>query len=226
MCPLEKLTALLDHGIAPLGQIFTPAQCQEMIKTYDTGRFRSHIHMARYNFGRGDYKYYAYPLPEAIQSLRENLYAQLVPLARLWADRTGTRGLTFPDQHSMFIRHCHTQGQKRPTPLILKYQTGDYNCLHQDLYGALYFPFQVVIQLNRPGHDFSGGEFILTETRPRRQTRAQVVPLAQGEAAVFAVNYRPEKSARGYARVTLRHGVSPLRWGTRHALGIIFHDGK
>jgi len=223
---IDLTDELVEGGFATTGPLLKARQCRSLIEGYETAQYRSHIHMARYNFGRGEYKYFAYPLPELMQNLRQGFYEKLVPAARLWAEQLSMTQKVFPVQHEAFLEKCHGANQKRPTPLILKYGAGDYNCLHQDLYGALYFPFQVVFMLSNPKVDFSGGEFIITETRPRMQSKAHVIPLQQGEAAIFAVNYRPRQSSRGYSRTTLRHGVSKVRTGHRHALGLIFHDAK
>jgi len=217
---------LAETGFTTTDRLLDDNQCAALIEGYDKPLYRSHIHMARYNFGRGEYKYFAYPLPSLIQNLRTAFYENLVPAAELWADRLDMPTRNYPAQHEQFLSRCHDLNQKRPTPLILKYGPEDYNCLHQDLYGDLYFPFQVVLMLNDPGMDFSGGEFIITETRPRMQSKANVIPMQKGTAAIFAVNYCPRKSVRGYSRTTLRHGVSKVTKGRRHALGIIFHDAK
>jgi hypothetical protein len=185
--------------------------------------FRSRVVMARHGFGRGEYKYFDYPLPAMIGRLRTSLYAKLAPIANRWHAAMGM-DVRFPDLHSEFIDRCHAAGQIRPTPLLLQYGEGDYNCLHQDLYGEHVFPLQVVILLSQPGRDFSGGEFVMTEQRPRMQTRAQVVPLGQGDAVVMAVHQRPVTGTRGTYRVNMRHGVSEVRSGHRHTAGIVFHD--
>ncbi len=218
--------ALVEHGFATTGRLLDDEQCQLLIAGYETAEYRNHIKMARYNFGRGEYKYFSYPLPPLVQDLRMRLYDRLVPAARIWAERLNMNNHYFPANHIDFLKTCHDGGQMRPTPLILKYGPEDYNCLHQDLYGALYFPFQAVILLSEPEVDFSGGEFIITETRPRMQSRAHVIPLKKGEAAIFAVNYRPRKTVKGYSRTSLRHGVSKVRTGNRYTLGIILHDAK
>jgi hypothetical protein len=189
----------------------------------DDARFRSHIHMARHGFGRGEYKYFAYPLPDLIAQTRGALYPPLADIANRWNQALGI-DVTFPTDHAAFLERCHAAGQMRPTPLLLQYKTGDYNCLHQDLYGAHVFPLQVAILLSEPERDFTGGAFVLTEQRPRMQSRASVVPLKQGDAVVFAVHHRPVHGTRGTYRVNLRHGVSEILSGQRHTLGIIFHD--
>jgi hypothetical protein len=185
--------------------------------------FRSRVVMARHNFGRGEYKYFAAPLPDLVAELRQRLYAQLAPVANAWHQRLG-RSDRLPLELAGFTERCHAAGQCRPTPLLLRYAKNDYNCLHQDLYGEHVFPLQVTVLLSEPGRDFAGGEFVLTEQRPRMQSRVQVVPLSRGDAVVFAVNERPMMGSRGTYRVKLRHGVSRIRQGERFALGIIFHD--
>jgi len=211
-------------GAASLGRLLTPAECTTLAARYDaeTG-FRSRVVMARHGFGRGEYKYFADPLPEPVVTLRAALYPPLVAVANDWAMRLG-EARRFPPTHAAFRAECHAAGQTRPTPLLLRYGEGDYNCLHQDLYGDLAFPLQVAVLLSEPGRDFEGGEFVLTEQRPRMQSRAEVVPLRQGEAVVFAVNRRPVQGTRGTYGVALRHGVSRLHRGERFTLGIIFHD--
>jgi len=221
------VSARLQHfGWAPLAELLTANECAELVECYDDEpRFRSTIVMSRHGFGKGEYKYFAYPLPSLVATLRGALYSHLAPIANRWNEmmRIATR---YPAAHADFITRCHEAGQQRPTPLLLKYQEGDYNCLHQDLYGEHVFPLQVVILLSEPGRDFSGGEFVLVEQRPRMQSRAEIVPLQRGDAAVFAVNHRPVVGTRGVYRVNLRHGVSRLRTGRRYTTGIIFHDAK
>jgi uncharacterized protein len=213
-------------GWAPLERLITADECAALAALYEEeARFRSTIVMARHGFGRGEYKYFAYPLPGLVAALRPALYAPLVPVANRWNEAMGI-GVRYPAAHDAFIKRCHVAGQKRPTPLLLRYGAGDYNCLHQDLYGEHVFPLQVVILLSEPGEDFTGGEFVLTEQRPRMQSRAEVVPLKRGDAAVFAVHHRPVAGTRGFYRVTMRHGVSALRSGHRQTAGIIFHDAK
>src|SRR5688572_3201243 len=185
--------------------------------------FRSRVIMERHRFGRGEYKYFKYPLPEIVVSLRLAVYPHLVPIANRWNEALGIDA-RYPAHHADYIERCHQAGQHKPTPLLLQYATGDYNCLHQDLYGEHVFPLQLTVLLSEPGRDFAGGEFVLTEQRPRMQSRAEVVPLAKGDAVVFAVRHRPVRGSRGVYRVNLRHGVSRVRWGQRHTLGIIFHD--
>jgi len=223
----QTISAALDReGWAVLEGLLTPADCRALAASYDDkDNFRSTVVMARHGFGRGEYRYFAYPLPPRIAQLREALYPHLAPIANRWheASRIETR---FPPTHRAFLKRCHEAGQTRPTPLLLRYGPGDYNCLHQDLYGEHVFPLQVAILLSEPEKDFTGGEFVLTEQRPRMQSRAAVVPLKQGDGVVFAVNQRPVQGSRGTYRVTMRHGVSALRSGERHTLGIIFHDAK
>jgi len=217
---------LNETGAAVLERVLTPTECRDIAALYDGGgTFRSHIVMARHGFGKGEYKYFSYPLPLVIGSLRTALYPHLVPVANAWNERMGI-ATRYPDAHRDFLALCHSQGQTRPTPLLLRYETGDYNCLHQDLYGDLAFPLQAAILLAQPGKDFTGGEFVMTEQRPRMQSRAEVIPLSQGDAVVFAVHHRPMKGTRGTYRVNLRHGMSRLRSGRRHTLGVIFHDAK
>ncbi|WP_338802836.1 2OG-Fe(II) oxygenase [Pseudomonas sp. RSB 5.4] len=213
-------------GFAVLPSLLTTAQCEELAGYFfEEARFRSRIVMERYAFGRGEYKYFSYPLPDAVGRLRQSLYPHLAPIANRWhaAMRIEER---FPATHDEFREVCHAAGQHRPTPLLLRYQANDYCCLHQDLYGDHVFPFQVIFLLNEPGREFGGGELLLTESDPKKPGRAEVVPLYQGDALVLAVNNRPVRSTRGYYRVSLRHGVSQLIWGQRHTLGIIFHDAK
>jgi len=219
-------TALDREGWAVLEGLLTPVECRALAATYDDkDMFRSTVVMARHGFGRGEYRYFAYPLPPRIAQLREALYPHLASIANRWyeAMKIETR---FPPTHRAFLKRCHDAGQTRPTPLLLRYGPGDYNCLHQDLYGEHVFPLQVAILLSEPSKDFTGGEFVLTEQRPRMQSRAVVVPLKQGDGVVFAVNQRPVQGSRGTYRVTMRHGVSALRSGERRTLGIIFHDAK
>lgn len=216
--------ALDTHGWAMLSGLLDPAACSEVAALYDDPpRFRSQVIMARHGFGRGEYRYFTYPLPDPVQALRTRLYPALADIANRWHARMGLER-RFPAAHADWLAECHHAGQTRPTPLLLRYGPGDYNCLHQDLYGAHVFPLQVAVLLSAPGRGFEGGEFILTEQRPRMQSRASVVPLAQGDAVAFAVSQRPVKGSRGDYRVTMRHGVSEIRSGSRHTLGIIFHD--
>ncbi len=223
--PWERLAAALDaHGNAVIERFLTPAECQALAELYGQDRlFRSRIVMARHSFGRGEYKYFAYPLPAIVSRMRTALYLPLARIANRWHEALDVP-LRFPAKHADFIRRCHAAGQRRPTPLMLAYAEDDYNCLHQDLYGEHVFPLQVTVQLSAPGRDFTGGEFVISEQRPRMQSRPEVVPLAQGDAVVFAVRERPVHGKRGIYRVNLRHGVSRIRSGHRQTLGIIFHD--
>jgi hypothetical protein len=212
------------YGCATVDQLFTAAECDALSALYTRDElYRSRVVMARHGFGRGEYKYYAYPLPGMIGTLRETVYPHLAPVANRWNALMGI-DTRYPAVHAEFIDRCHAAGQTRPTPLILQYEEGDYNCLHQDLYGEHVFPLQMAILLSVPGRDFTGGEFVMTEQRPRMQSRAEVVPLAQGDAVIFAVHHRPVNGTRGVYRVNLRHGVSRLRSGHRHTAGVIFHD--
>ena len=218
--------ALDDRGFAQLEGLLSAEECREIAGRYDdAGRYRSTIVMTRHGFGEGEYKYFAYPLPGIVASLRQAAYPHLAGVANRWAAMLGEEG-RYPDSLDRFTRQCHAAGQRRPTPLILRYEAGGYNRLHQDLYGDLAFPLQMTILLSVPGREFAGGEFILAEQRPRMQSRAEVVPLARGDGVLFAVNERPVKSARGYYRARMRHGVSTVRRGQRTTLGIIFHDAK
>jgi hypothetical protein len=223
----ERLSEELNaSGNAVMERLLAPGECQTLADGYTAeGSFRSRVIMGRHGFGRGEYKYFAYPLPETVAELRTNLYPYLAPIANRWNERMGI-DITYPEQHPAFLARCRRAGQDRPTPLLLQYGTGDYNCLHQDLYGEHVFPLQVAILLSRPGVDFTGGEFVMTEQRPRMQSRPEVVPLGQGDAVVFAVHHRPVQGTRGVYRVNLRHGVSRVRSGNRHTLGVIFHDSK
>jgi hypothetical protein len=218
------LTHDLDtHGYAVLPGLIAPEACKALAALYEQPVFRSHVHMARHGFGRGEYKYFAYPLPDTVAELRARLYPHLVAIANRWQRRMGLE-VRFPEAHAEFLARCHDAGQVRPTPLLLQYGVDDYNCLHQDLYGEHVFPLQAAILLSRPEEDFTGGEFVLTEQRPRMQSVPSVVPLQQGDAVIFAVHQRPVTGTRGDYRVTMRHGVSRVRSGQRHTLGIIFHD--
>jgi uncharacterized protein len=218
--------SLDDEGCALLPALLSPAECAALAALYDADdRFRSRVIMARHGFGRGEYKYFAYPLPESVVALRRALYPPLAALANRWNEHLGLAE-RYPADHAAYLGHCHRAGQTRPTPLLLRYGTGDYNCLHQDLYGAQVFPLQATFLLSAPGSDFTGGEFVLVEQRPRQQSRAEVVALAQGDGVVFAVNHRPVRGARGFHRVKLRHGVSRIHSGRRQTLGIIFHDAQ
>jgi len=212
------------YGCAILPGLLSPGECADLAGRYGAGEgFRSHVAMARHGFGRGEYRYFAYPLPALVEGLRTALYPRLAPIANRWHQAMGLSA-RFPSEHAAFLARCHDAGQIRPTPLLLQYGPGDYNCLHQDLYGEHVFPLQAAVLLSEPGEDFEGGEFVLTEQRPRMQSRVEVVPLKRGDAVVFAVNSRPVQGGRGVYRVALRHGVSRLRSGRRHTLGIIFHD--
>jgi hypothetical protein len=222
-----QATGDLDaQGCAVLKGLLTPDECRALAALYgDDAHFRSRIVMGRHGFGRGEYKYFAYPLPDLIAALRPVLYARLQDIANRWNEAMGI-DIRYPESHEAFLKRCHAAGQSRPTPLLLQYEAGDYNCLHQDLYGEHVFPLQVAILLSESGRDFTGGEFVLTEQRPRMQSRPEVVPLAQGDAVAFAVHVRPVQGTRGTYRVNLRHGVSRLRSGHRHTVGVIFHDAK
>ena len=220
-----RIAAELDaFGAAATGPLLTPADCAALAALYPAeAGFRSRVVMARHGFGRGEYKYFADPLPPLVAGLRAGLYPRLAPVANAWNAAMGLPR-RFPPGLDAFTAECHAAGQAKPTPLLLRYGPGDYNCLHQDLYGEMVFPLQVALLLSEPGRDFQGGEFVLTEQRPRMQSRAEVVPLRQGEAVVFAVHNRPVQGTRGSYRVTLRHGVSRIRSGERFTLGVIFHD--
>ena len=219
------VAAELDRqGWSVMTGLLADSECADVAGLYDRGRgFRSHVVMGRHGYGEGEYRYFAYPLPPLIQDLRTAIYPHLAPIANGWHERMGI-DTRFPAAHATFLDRCHAAGQARPTPLLLQYGAGDFNCLHQDLYGKHVFPLQVATLLSQPGQDFEGGEFVLTEQRPRMQTRAAVVPLGRGDAVLFAVNSRPVRGSRGDYRVVLRHGVSKIRAGQRHTLGIIFHD--
>ena len=223
-------SSISDHlnayGGALLENLLTAGECEAIARLYADDRlFRSHIIMARHGFGRGEYKYFTYPLPDIVADLRTTLYRRLAPIANRWNASMGI-AVRYPDAHADFIARCHKAGQTRPTPLLLQYGEGDFNALHQDLYGEHIFPLQVAILLSEPETDFTGGEFVLTEQRPRMQSRAEVVPLRRGDGVVFAVHNRPVRGTRGIYRVNLRHGVSRPRFGHRHTVGVIFHDAK
>jgi hypothetical protein len=212
------------QGCAIIPGLLPAKQSSSLAEQYaDKDLFRSRVVMGRHGFGRGEYQYFKYPLPELIGALRASLYPHLAPIANRWNELLRDE-VRFPSEHAEFIERCHAAGQVRPTPLLLQYQADDYNCLHQDLYGEHVFPLQVAVLLSQPGKDFTGGEFVLTEQRPRMQSRAEVVPLEQGDAVIFAVHHRPVQGTRGIYRVNMRHGVSRLRSGRRHTLGVIFHD--
>ena len=212
-------------GVARTGPLLAAAECAGLRDIYgDDTRFRSRIVMARHGFGKGEYKYLSYPLPGAVQGLRTAVYPRLAPIANRWAASLGGDGVAFPPTLAEMLATCHAAGQTKPTPLLLAYGAGDYNCLHQDVYGPLVFPLQLVVLLSAPGRDFTGGEFVVVEQRPRMQSKAEVVQLAEGEGAIFAVRHRPKQGTRGSYRVNLRHGVSRLLGGERRTLGVIFHD--
>jgi hypothetical protein len=223
----QALAAELDNfGCARLNRLLREEECHEIAALYsDDAHFRSRVVMARHGFGKGEYKYFRYPLPKLVAELRTELYPRLAEIGNRWNEEMKI-DVRYPSRHDEFLARCHAAGQDKPTPLLLQYQAGDYNCLHQDLYGEHVFPIQVAILLSQPGEDFTGGEFVLTEQRPRMQSRAEVVPLRRGDAVAFAVHHRPVRGARGTYRVNMRHGVSRLRSGQRHTLGIIFHDAK
>jgi hypothetical protein len=219
-------TQLDQFGCATTGPLLGADECAAISSRYDDDKiYRSRVIMARHGFGRGEYKYFAYPLPDVVALLRASLYPPLAAIANRWNEQMGL-DQRFPAGHAAYLRRCLAGGQTKPTPLLLQYGAGDYNCLHQDVYGELVLPLQVAFLLSRPGEDFSGGEFVLTEQRPRMQSRAEVVPLRQGEGVIFPVHHRPVQGTRGVYRVNMRHGVSRLREGRRHTLGIIFHDAK
>ena len=223
----EQVASDLEgRGHAVIERLLSPGDCEALVALYaDDGRFRSRVVMARHGYGRGEYQYFAYPLPDLVARLRTALYPRLAPTANRWHEALGL-DVTFPDEHAGFLARCHAAGQLRPTPLLLKYGTDDYNCLHQDLYGEHVFPIQTAILLSRPERDFTGGEFVLTEQRPRMQSRPEIVPLRQGDAVAFAVSQRPVRGVHGVHRVNHRHGVSRVRSGHRHAAGILFHDAR
>ncbi|MBV7507773.1 2OG-Fe(II) oxygenase [Bacillus sp. sid0103] len=223
----DEVHLILDtQGFAKLPPLLEPDQCQDMIRTYEhPSNFRSTINMKRYRFGEGEYKYYQSPFPSLLQQLRIDFYPELAKAANRWLQQLKKEPI-YPPSLSEFLEHCHAQGQTRSTPLILKYETGGYNCLHQDIYGDVYFPFQVLFVLNQRDQDYTGGESILVEQRPRAQSRGHVITLDQGEGLIFPTNHRPIEGTRGYYRATVRHGVSTVTSGTRFGLGIIFHDAK
>jgi hypothetical protein len=225
--PWKHVEADLNaFGGAVLEHVFTPQECDAVAGMYvEDAIFRSRVVMARHGFGSGEYKYFSYPLPKFVESLRTNLYPQLAPIANRW-NQTLRTDVQYPASHAEFLKRCHEAGQRRPTPLLLQYGEGDYNCLHQDLYGEHVFPIQVAVLLSEPGEDFEGGDFVLMEQRPRMQSRVEVVPLRQGDAVAFAVHHRPVHGTRGAYRVNLKHGVSRIRRGHRQTLGIIFHDAE
>jgi len=215
-----------QHGAAHLGKVLTARECIALRKLYDDeSNFRTRIDMARYRFGSGEYQYFRYPLPDIVQRLRETLYAQFAPLANEWMEALGLDS-RYPAEHAAFVKQCHQSGQKRPTPLMLRYREGDYNCLHQDLYGPVVFPFQAVVALSKRGDEYTGGELMLVEQRPRAQSAGEVIALDQGEAVLITTRYRPQRGARGWYRTNVKHGVSRVRGGERYTLGIIFHDAE
>ncbi len=219
--------SLSERGYAVTAPVLSPAECAELTALYnDASRFRSHVIMERYRFGIGDYKYFGNPLPGLVADLRSSAYPHLAEVANRWAETLGESTSPYPREHGAFLRICHKAGQTKPTPLMLHYESGGYNCLHQDLYGEVSFPLQMVFPLGQQGRDWEGGEFILVEQQPRAQSKPQVVLADQGQAIIFTTRYRPVKGARGYYRVNLRHGVSRVHRGTRYTLGIIFHDAK
>ncbi|MGH8847883.1 MAG: 2OG-Fe(II) oxygenase [Polaromonas sp.] len=225
-CWAEATAELNNLGSTVIKQLLSAPECEALVRLYPEARhFRRRVVMQRHGFGQGEYQYFSYPLPETVARLRATLYPALVGVANAWNEAMGM-DVRYPEDHASFLARCHAAGQQRPTPLLLQYGPGDYNCLHQDLYGEHVFPLQVAVLLSRPGEDFTGGEFVLTEQRPRMQSRPEVVPLAQGDAVVFAVHHRPVQGSRGFYRVNMRHGVSRLRSGQRHTLGIIFHDAQ
>lgn len=213
-----------SDGVAVIPSLLDAKACAELRGRYaDVDQFRSRVIMQRHNYGRGEYQYFVYPLPPRVQQLRERIYSRLAPIANSWAEALNQKR-RYPLKHSEYIERCHAAGQKRPTPLLLHYGAGDYNCLHQDLYGEHSFPLQMVVLLSEPGKDFSGGELVLVEQRPRMQSRPQVISLQRGDAAIFAVHHRPTAGTRGTYKVNMRHGVSRIHNGERYTLGIIFHD--
>jgi hypothetical protein len=219
--------SLSESGFAVTDPLLFPAECVSLVALYnEANRFRSHIVMERYRFGVGDYKYFAHPLPELVTELRTAAYPRLAEVANEWAEMLGEKGRAYPFEHKALLKICHKAGQTKPTPLMLHYEAGGYNCLHQDLYGEVSFPLQMVFLLGQPGRDWEGGEFVLVEQQPRAQSRVAVVQANQGQAVIFTTRYRPVRGTRGYYRVNLRHGVSRLHSGTRFTLGIIFHDAK
>jgi uncharacterized protein len=234
--PIAQRVASLDwhrsasdldaHGCAVMSALLSPEECAGLAAIYGVDRhFRSRVVMARHGFGRGEYKYFAHPLPDLVAGLRTALYSPLSAIANRWNEAMGS-DVRYPGDHAAFLARCHRSGQTQPTPLLLEYGEGDYNCLHQDLYGEHVFPLQVTFLLSRPDRDFTGGEFVLAEQRPRMQSRVEVVPLGQGDGVIFPVRHRPVRGARGHYRVNLRHGVSRVRSGHRQTLGVIFHDAR
>lgn len=219
--------SLSQRGYAVTAPVLSPEECASLTAMYsDASRFRSQIIMERYRFGVGDYKYFGHPLPEIVSALRTSAYPHLAKVANQWAENPGEESPRFPAEHSAFLKVCHKAGQIKPTPLLLHYEAGGYNCLHQDIYGEVSFPLQMVFLLGQQGHDWEGGEFLLVEQQARAQSKAEVVRANQGQAIIFTTRYRPVRGARGYYHVTMRHGVSRVHRGTRYTLGIIFHDAK
>jgi len=223
---VTSIGSMWQHGAARLGRLLTVRECASMRKLYDDpSHFRTRIDMARYRFGSGEYQYFRYPLPDVVQRLREALYTQFAPLANEWMEALGLDS-RYPADHAAFVKQCHKSGQERPTPLMLRYREGDYNCLHQDLYGPIVFPFQVVVALSKPGEEYTGGELMLVEQRPRAQSAGEVIALDQGEAVLITTRYRPQRGTRGWYRTNVKHGVSRVHSGERFTLGIIFHDAE
>jgi hypothetical protein len=222
----ELSRSLWENGYALTPPLLTSEECAALISLYpDESLFRSHIIMARYRFGLGDYKYFKYPLPSVVQQIRESVYPHVAPVASEWNEALGS-GIKYPEALPTYLKTCHQRGQSRPTPLLLHYEVGGYNCLHQDIYGEVAFPFQMTCFLTQPGSDFEGGEFVLVEQVPRAQSKAHVIVPKQGEALIFTTRYRPVKGTRGYYRANIKHGVSEVRRGTRYTLGVIFHDAE
>jgi len=218
---------LSENGYSPTGPLLNLQECESLASAFsEEAHFRSHVVMERYRFGKGDYKYFRYPLPETVESLRIATYPHLAKIANEWNMQLGGKEKPFPPDHQEFLARCHKAGQKQPTPLLLHYEAGGYNCLHQDLYGEIAFPLQLVVMLGQQGRDWEGGEFVLVENVPRAQSRAEVITVDQGQGVIFTTRYRPVKGSRGNYRVSIRHGVSRVRRGTRYTLGIIYHDAK
>jgi hypothetical protein len=222
----EAQTTLDRHGFVKISSVLSEKDCEGIKTLYDDpDLFRSTIDMQRYRFGLGEYKYLKYPLPPVIQQLRETFYCTLVPIANGWMERLGS-DIRYPDNLQEFLSLCHSKGQQRPTPLILRYEANGFNTLHQDIYGEVFFPFQVVFMLSQPGVDFEGGELVFVEQIPRAQSRAEVITMSQGDAIIFTTNFRPVKGMKGYYRASMRHGVSPVKSGLRYTMGLIFHDAR
>jgi len=223
----DVATRLSETGYAQTGPLLIPSECEFLTERFSKeDSFRSHVIMERYRFGKGDYKYFRYPLPGVIETLRTATYPYLAQVANQWISQLGSKEKPFPPDHKEFLKHCHSAGQKQPTPLVLHYESGGYNCLHQDLYGEIAFPLQLVVMLGQQGRDWDGGEFVLVENVPRAQSRAEVITADQGHGIIFTTRYRPVRGAKGNYRVSLRHGVSRVRRGTRYTLGVIYHDAK